>query len=181
MEQKVTVKESFVNLDYSKIVDLMINASDMIAKDAANSYMYHSIELIYRWYLECHQNEVPVTGYLETKRVVRLKRGIPKYVLNFLKVNPDDDTAQEFSRTFLSGLYMVVNVLHLSKEFAEKCSKQSGKGKVYSLPEELKEKYQETTWRFNSDGSAIVLAKSYLTDWICAGSHYQMLEVSHLV
>lgn len=166
--------------DYSKAIEFMLAHSKMVAQDAENSYFHQSIEKLYKWYIQCNQAESPSEGYLDTLRVVRIKRGLPKYVFAAFRENLDSDDAKEFARCFLSGCYMVVRCVHFSKKFVEEnlITNPKGKYKLYALPSELKEVFKESTLNINKDGSAVALAKSTLTDWIYASSHYQMLEVS---
>lgn len=167
--------------DYSEIVSKMLSASRLVSEDAKGnefSYITRSVEKLYRWFIQCDQGRDLKDGYVECLRVVRIKRGLPKYLLQTINSIETED-AGEFSRLFLSGLYMVVGATHFSKEFVDKNMRKLIRKDyyLYTIPEDLKDRYEESTLRINLDGSAVCLKRSNLTDWIQSSSHYQMLEL----
>lgn len=167
------------SLDYSNIVDMMLKNCSVLNEDSQSSYMHHSIERICRWFVQCDQRNYPEEGYKECLRVIRLRRGIPKYALSSIcKNTTDTDDAVENAKTIFGGCYMVVKCVLLSEELLNSPDIKHGTGKYtyYTLPKELKSVYEESTLRFNIDGTAIVLAKSGITDYITTGGHYKMLE-----
>ena len=166
-------------IDYSRAVEILLSHSKMVAEDAQASYLHRSIEKIYKWWIQCDQSSIPKEGYIEGLRVIRLNRGLPKYVFSVFKSLNSED-AEPYARTFLSGIYMVIPCVVFSKSFVEE-SMAHGRTKkltTLALPEELRDRYKESTLRKNIDGTMICLEKSDLTDWIYYGSHYKMLELT---
>lgn len=173
MEQK--------EINYSRVIDMMLKYSD-VKEDAGDnlSYMYPNLEKLAKWYVQCDQERKPdaETGVLECLRIVRIKKGIPKYALNAMKADKADD-ACENARVFLSGMYMVVKCLIVSRDkLYGDMNIGSLKRPLFKLPDEFSSTYQESSLRENNNNTYIFLAKSSLTDFIWLGNHYKMLEVS---
>lgn len=166
------------------IISKMLEAAQK-AGDDVNSLDYKvfkNLEVLYRMCLQCDQMNNPTTGAIRTHRVVRIRKFIPNSVVKLLK-DMNTDAPYLYDRCFLSGMFMIVPCVVVSKEHTESVMAfKMGNTKVYDhkrsqILKDMGIDIVESTIHINSNGSCIMLEKSILTDWVWSGSQYYMLEV----
>ena len=169
-----------------EMIKTMLAAADKASKldpkaDRKDLFLIKSIENLYNMALTTGTfgHIDPDGDPIRCLRVVRCRRPIPKDILNYTDGLRDGSGIYE--KVFCSGLYVALPAVHIPKSVLQKCMISYRRGCMYTLniPEinDLHVSLATSTLRLNSDGSAIVLESSPFTNVLCAGSHYQMLEI----